>query len=78
MIRVKAFNRGGLLRDIAAIVADEGIDLSSALAMTGEKGNIATVTATLEIASVAQLSRVLANIERVPNVIEAKRILSST
>jgi GTP pyrophosphokinase len=75
MIVVKAFNRGGLLRDIAALVADEGIDMSSAHAITGEKGNIATITATLEITSVAQLSRVLAMIERIPNVIEARRLV---
>lgn len=75
MIVVKAFNRGGLLRDIAARVADEGIDLSSAHAVTGEKGNIATITATLEITSVAQLSSVLAMIERIPNVIEARRLV---
>jgi len=75
MVVVKAFNRGGLLRDIAALVADEGIDLSSAHAITGDKGNIATVTATLEITSVAQLSSVLAMIERIPNVIEARRLV---
>ncbi|MGQ9518442.1 MAG: ACT domain-containing protein, partial [Anaerolineae bacterium] len=75
MIVVKAFNRGGLLRDIAALVADEGIDMSSAHAITGEKGNIATITATLEITSVAQLSRVLAMIERIPSVIEARRLV---
>ena len=75
MIVVKAFDRGGLLRDIAALVADEGIGLSSAHAITGEKGNIATITATLEITSVAQLSSVLAMIERVPNVIEARRLV---
>ena len=75
MIRVRAFNRAGLLRDIASVVADEGIDLSSALAVTGEKGNIATVTATLEVNGMDQLSRVLASVERVPNVIEARRLV---
>jgi GTP pyrophosphokinase len=75
MIRVKAFNRAGLLRDIAAVVADEGIDLSSALAVTGEKGNIATITATLEVTGMDQLSQVLARVERVPNVMEARRLV---
>lgn len=75
MIRVKAFNRAGLLRDIAAMVADEGIDLSSALAATGEKGNIATITATLEVTGMDQLSQVLARIERIPNVMEARRLV---
>lgn len=74
-IRVKAFNRSGLLRDIAALVADEGIDMSTTLAVTSEKGNMATITATLEITSIAQLSQVLAMIERVPNVIEARRLV---
>jgi len=34
---------------------------------------MATITATLEISSVAQLSRILARVERLPNVVDAHR-----
>jgi len=72
-VRVQAYDRQGLLRDIAAIVADEAINLSAANIATRKKDNIATMMVTLEIADIDQLSRVLARIERLPNVVEARR-----
>jgi len=73
MIRVIAYDREGLLRDIAGVVADEDINLSAASVVTRKKENMATITATLEITDIAQLSRVLAKIDQLPNVLEAKR-----
>jgi GTP pyrophosphokinase len=72
-VRVEAYDRQGLLRDIAAIVADESINLSAANIATRKKDNIATMMITLEIADIDQLSRVLARVERLPNVVEARR-----
>jgi len=73
VIRVIAYDREGLLRDIAGVVADEKINMSAANVATRKKENMATITATLEIADIAQLSRVLAKIDQLPNVLEAKR-----
>ena len=73
MIRVIAYDREGLLRDIAGVVADEDINLSAASVVTRKKENMATINATLEITDIAQLSRVLAKIDQLPNVLEAKR-----
>jgi GTP pyrophosphokinase len=72
-VRVEAYDRQGLLRDIASIVADEAINLSAANVATRKKDNIATMMVTLEISDIDQLSRVLARIERLPNVVEARR-----
>jgi GTP pyrophosphokinase len=72
-VRVEAYDRQGLLRDIAAIVADEAINLSAANIATRKKDNMATMMVTLEISDIDQLSRVLARIERLPNVVEARR-----
>ncbi len=72
-VRVEAYDRQGLLRDIASIVADEAINLSAANIATRKKDNVATMMVTLEIADIDQLSRVLARIERLPNVVEARR-----
>ncbi len=72
-ITVIAFDRAGLLRDIAALVADERINMRDASAVTGIKGNQAKVTATLEIRDAEQLSRILTRIERLSNVTEARR-----
>jgi GTP pyrophosphokinase len=72
-VRVEAYDRQGLLRDIASVVADEAINLSAANVMTRKKDHMATMVVTLEIADIDQLSRVLARIERLPNVLEARR-----
>jgi GTP pyrophosphokinase len=75
-IKVRAWDRSGLLRDIATVVADEDVSLSAANVTTRKKENIATITATLEITGIVQLSRILAKVERLPNVLEARRLVS--
>jgi len=72
-VRVEAYDRHGLLRDIASVVADEAINLSSANVVTRKKDHMATMMVTLEITDIDQLSRVLARLERLPNVVEARR-----
>ncbi len=72
-IIVRAFDRAGLLRDIASVVADEKVNMREAQAITGLKDNTAVITATLDVSGVAQLSRLLTKIEQLPNVLEARR-----
>ena len=72
-VRVRAWDRGGLLRDIASVVADEDVSMSAANVTTHKQDNLATFTATLEINGISQLSRLLAKIEQLPNVLEACR-----
>ncbi|MGI6209303.1 MAG: GTP diphosphokinase [Anaerolineae bacterium] len=74
-VHIRAWDRGGLLRDIAAVVADEDINMSAANVVTQKKENMATITATLEIRNMAQLSRTLARLEHLPNVLEARRLV---
>ena len=74
-VQIRAWDRGGLLRDIAAVVADEDINMSAANVVTHRKENMATITATLEIRNMAQLSRILAKLEHLPNVLEARRLV---
>jgi GTP pyrophosphokinase len=71
MVHIVAYDRGGLMRDIAGVVAAEDINMSS-LSMT-MNNNVVTFYATLKISDSAQLSSVLAKIEQVPNVLEARR-----
>ena len=72
-IQVRAYDRSGLLRDVTGLVADEKINMRSAEAITGMKNNMAMINATLEISNVAQLTRILTRIERLPNVVEVVR-----
>ena len=75
MIRVRSYDRIGLMRDINAIVAEENINISGGSITTHRKDHTATIIFTLDIVSAAQLSRVLAKIEQLPNVFEVKRVL---
>ncbi len=70
---IRAYDRGGLLRDIGTVVAGEDVNMTAANITTQAKKNMATIMATLEITDIAQLSRVLAKIEQVHNVVEARR-----
>lgn len=77
LVRVEAFDRSGLIHDISGIVATEKVNMTSASAVTSRKDRTAVITATLEIASADQLTRILTKIERLQNVIEARRITNS-
>jgi GTP pyrophosphokinase len=72
-IQVSAYDRAGLMRDVAALVADEQINMLSVSAVTGQKDNLALISATLEIQNAAQLTRILTKIDRLPNVVDARR-----
>ena len=71
-IRIEAFDRAGLLRDIATVVADEGIRMSTVQASVHED-NTATVTAMMEISGVQQLRSVLSKLEGIHDVLEVRR-----
>ncbi len=73
MVQVLAYDRTGLMRDITEIMAGDRINISAANVATYAKDHTAVITATLEISSIVQLSRVLAKIEQLPNVFEARR-----
>ncbi|MGE5138694.1 MAG: RelA/SpoT family protein, partial [Rudaea sp.] len=72
-IQVRVFDRAGLMHDITGILADEGVNMS-AVSSTTTRDKIAIIRATLEIASADQLARILNKIDRLPNVIEARRV----
>jgi GTP pyrophosphokinase len=72
-IQIEAFDRQGLLRDITAILANEKIDVIAVNTLSDKVEHIARMQLTLEITDISQLSRVLAKIGQLPNVIEAHR-----
>ena len=75
-IQISAYDRSGLMRDVASLVADERINMLSVEALTGQKDNLALINATLEIEDVAQLMRILTKIDRLPNIVDVRRTLS--
>ncbi|MFM7174002.1 MAG: RelA/SpoT family protein [Caldilinea sp.] len=75
-IHISAYDRSGLVRDIAALVADEQVNMRNIEAVTGQKDNLAVIAATLEIQDVTQLTRILTKIEHLPNIKEVYRRIS--
>ena len=75
VVQILAYDRDGLLHDISGVVADENINMSTVSIKTQKRQNLANMIATLEIQSISQLSRVLAKIETLPNVLEAIRLV---
>ncbi len=73
--RITAYDRARLLSEISSIISAEDINMSGVNMPInkGRRKNIITLYITLEISHIAQLSRVLNKIERLPNVIEARR-----
>jgi len=72
-IQVSAYDRSGLVRDVAALVADEHVNMRNIEAITGQKDNLAVITATLELQDIAQLTRIMTKIDRLPNIQEVRR-----
>jgi GTP pyrophosphokinase len=75
-IHISAYDRSGLVRDVAALVADEHVNMRNIEAVTGQKDNLAVITATLEIQDVTQLTRIMTKIEGLPNIKEVYRKVS--
>jgi GTP pyrophosphokinase len=71
-VSIRAFNRTGLLHDISGIISREGVNILNV--GVSKQANPVTLSFTLEITDIAQLSRLLARIDKVPNVIEAERL----
>jgi GTP pyrophosphokinase len=72
-IQISAYDRAGLVRDVASLVADEHVNMRSVEALTGQKDNLAVINAELEISDVAQLMRILTKIDRLPNIVDVRR-----
>jgi GTP diphosphokinase / guanosine-3',5'-bis(diphosphate) 3'-diphosphatase len=70
-VEVVAYDREGLLREITTIIADQKVNISSVEVSTRQ--HIATLYLQLEIASNQQLTRILAKVDCIPSVVEARR-----
>jgi guanosine-3',5'-bis(diphosphate) 3'-pyrophosphohydrolase len=71
-VRIRAYDRDGLMRDVSTLVANEGISMSSINVST--KNSLATFDLVMGIIDLSQLSRVLNRLEALPNVLEARRL----
>ncbi|GGE68438.1 GTP pyrophosphokinase [Streptosporangium jomthongense] len=72
-IEIEAYDRSGLLRDITQVLSSSKSDVLALHTMTNRDDNIATMVVTVEISSLEQLARLLAQIRNLSNVIDVRR-----
>ncbi len=71
-VRIRAYDRDGLMRDVSTLVTEEGINMSSVHVST--TNSLAIFDMVMEITDISQLSRTLNRLEALPNVLEARRV----
>jgi guanosine-3',5'-bis(diphosphate) 3'-pyrophosphohydrolase len=71
-IKVTAWDRVGLLRDISTLLADEKVNILYVLTTTHDDRTV-TLDVTLEVVDVGQLSRILHKLESIQYVFEVRR-----
>jgi GTP pyrophosphokinase len=72
-IEVQAFDRRGLVRDVSAALADEKISINIMNTVTDRRDSVAHMQIGILINGLPQLSRVLARIAQLPNILSARR-----
>ncbi len=70
-VKIKAYDREGLLSDISNLLADESININDVAVNVNR--SIADLRLIIEVRDLTQLSRILTRIEILPNVMEAVR-----
>jgi GTP pyrophosphokinase len=76
-VRITAFDRHGLMGDITNLLNNEGINIVDVRVHVDKNqvnADVADLRLVLEVKDIEQLSRVLARMEKVPNVMEAQRV----
>ena len=76
-ITIVAHDRAGLLRDVAAVVSDAGINMISVTSNTNASSQKAVITATLEIEAIDQIDRIFKRLRQVKNVVSVSRSLAT-
>jgi GTP pyrophosphokinase len=71
-VKIKAYDRDGLMRDVSTLIAEEGINMGKV--SVDVNNNLAIFDMVLEVRDLAQLSKVLDRLENLANVLEAQRI----
>jgi GTP pyrophosphokinase len=74
-ITIVAHDRPGLLRDVAAVVADAGINMTAVFSTTNASLQKAVIGATLEIETVDQIEPIFKRLQQITNVVSVSRDL---
>ncbi|MBV4368845.1 GTP diphosphokinase [Erwinia sp. BNK-24-b] len=74
VVRVTANDRSGLLRDITTILANEKVNVLGVASRSDTRKQLATIDMDIEIYNQQVLGRVLARLNQIPDIIDAKRL----
>mgnify|MGYP000899869767 CR=1 FL=1 len=72
-LRITAYDRSGLVRDITEVMSARGLRLSSLSAAADPSGGSAVITVVVELRSLDQLGGLIDRLGRVDNVIDVRR-----
>ncbi len=73
-INVEAYDRAGLLHEITGVFLNQRSNVIEMNSVTDKQKNKVALTMTLEITSLNELLRILEKIERLPNIVSARRV----
>lgn len=74
-IRVKFYDRKNLLRDLTAVLAHQRVNLIAIDSKMNRQENVVTFNITIEVPDLTYLGRVLEQINNLPNIISAQRVV---
>lgn len=72
-INIHAFDRKGLLKDVSTVFADEKVNVLSLNTGTERKDQSAHIEVEVEVLDIEMLSKLLAKLDQLPNVLSVKR-----
>jgi GTP pyrophosphokinase len=76
-IRITAFDRQGLMGDVSNLLTTEGVNIIDVNVRVNQdkiQADTANIKLIVEVRDLAQLSRVLARLETLDNVLDAQRV----
>ncbi len=72
-VLIEAFDRKGLLRDISTVMADEKVNVLEMSTRTEKASQTVKMVTVVEVASIEDMSKLLAKLDQLPNVLSVKR-----
>ncbi len=73
-VRITAYNRTGLIRDVGAVLAADRINIAAMESREDQGSGQSTLNLTLRVSDFGQLATVLAKVRALSNVVEAVRV----
>ncbi len=72
-ILIHAFDRKGLLKDVSSVFADENVNVTAVTTLSESKDHSVRMEVDVEVPNLELMSKVLAKLDQLPNVLGVKR-----